>query len=126
MGSKLCVDSFSESFSGFAISISSTSILSPSSPTTAKGLPMGASSPSETRILRRIPSSKFSNSIVALSVSISANVSPFATWSPTLLCHLTTVPTDMVSLNLGISITIDMANQSMLRAARKTFSFPGN
>ena len=91
------------SFCGLGASTSS-----PSSPTNANGLPMGASSPSSTRILSKTPSSKFSSSMVALSVSISASVSPLATVSPTFLCHLTTVPTDIVSLSFGISIITDI------------------
>jgi hypothetical protein len=42
--------------------------------------------------------------MVALSVSISAMMSPEATLSPFCLRHLTTVPSVMVSLSLGISM----------------------
>ena len=48
------------------------------------------------------PSKKDSNSIVALSVSISANISPDATVSPTFFVHSATTPSVMVSLNLGM------------------------
>ena len=57
--------------------------------------------------LESTPFSKFSSSIVALSVSISANTSPSETLSPICLCHL------RLSLrtschNLGISIIVAM------------------
>ena len=42
--------------------------------------------------------------MVALSVSISARISPSFTVSPTFLSHEATVPSSMVSLNLGIVI----------------------
>ena len=43
--------------------------------------------------------------MVALSVSISAKISPSSTSSPTFLNQEATVPSSMVSLNLGIVIT---------------------
>ena len=55
-----------------------------------------------------IPSSKASISMVALSVSISARMSPISTESPTCLCHLMRVPSVMVSESLGISMFTDM------------------
>ena len=43
--------------------------------------------------------------MVALSVSISAKISPSSTLSPTFFNHEATVPSSMVSLSLGIAIT---------------------
>ena len=77
-------------------------------PRIARTLPMLAFSPSWIRILVRIPSSKASISIVALSVSISARMSPISTESPTCLCHLIRVPSVIVSESLGISMVTDM------------------
>ncbi len=91
---------------GFSAMLSKPETSSPGSPITARGLPISTSSPSAARSLSKTPSSKFSNSMVALSVSISAKISPLTTLSPTDLYHFTTVPTDMVSLSLGISMTI--------------------
>jgi hypothetical protein len=68
--------------------------------------PTGALPPSGTEIFERIPSSKASISIVALSVSISAIISPISTSSPSFLSQRTTVPSVMVSESLGISILI--------------------
>ena len=48
------------------------------------------------------PSVKLSNSMVALSVSISASTSPLFTLSPTFLCHALTTPSVVVSLNFGM------------------------
>ena len=50
--------------------------------------------------------------MVALSVSISANTSPFFTVSPTFLCHPAITPSVMVSLNLGINTTSSIAETS--------------
>ena len=58
--------------------------------------------PSGTTIWLRMPSSKASISIVALSVSTSAITSPTEILSPTFLCHFTSVPSSMVSLSFGI------------------------
>src|SRR6476661_8732003 len=46
--------------------------------------------------------------IVALSVSTSANSSPARTLSPSFLCHLTTVPSVMVSESWGMVICAGM------------------
>jgi len=74
----------------------------------ARTAPMTAFSPVWMRISVITPSSKASISIVALSVSISASTSPISTESPTFLCHLTRVPSVMVSESLGISMFTDM------------------
>ena len=54
--------------------------------------------------------------MVALSVSISANTSPFFTVSPTFLCHPAITPSVMVSLNLGINTTSSIAETSNVLA----------
>ncbi len=79
---------------------------SPSSSRIAIAEPTGALPPSGIEILERIPSSKASISMVALSVSISAIISPISTSSPSFLSQRTTVPSVMVSESLGISILI--------------------
>jgi hypothetical protein len=56
---------------------------SPSSPMIANSESTGAVSPSGIPMYKRVPSSKDSNSIVALSVSISARISPSFILSPT-------------------------------------------
>src|SRR5688572_14229262 len=53
-----------------------------------------------------VPALKDSNSIVALSVSISAKISPSATASPTFFNQVATVPSVIVSLKRGIVTTI--------------------
>src|SRR5690606_37425139 len=58
--------------------------------------------PSATRIFAIVPSSTASNSIVALSVSISAMMSPDLTTSPSLTSHLASVPSSMVGDSAGI------------------------
>ena len=83
----------------------------------ARMQPMLAFCPSSTRMSVRIPSSKASISMVALSVSISARTSPISTVSPTFLCHLMRVPSVMVSESFGISIFTGIA--SMGRVALK-------
>ena len=55
---------------------------------------------------------KDSNSIVALSVSISARISPSSTLSPTFLSHVATVPSVMVSLRRGIVTTLTSLGNS--------------
>ena len=55
-----------------------------------------------------------SNSIVALSVSISAKISPSLTESPTFFNQVATVPVDIVSLKRGIVITFTPAGISAL------------
>ena len=79
---------------------------SPSSPTIASNLSTGEVSPSCTPICNKTPSWKDSNSIVALSVSISAKISPSSILSPTFFNHCATTPSSMVSLKRGMFITV--------------------
>jgi hypothetical protein len=60
------------------------------------------SDPSGIMIREIVPSSTASNSIVALSVSISARRSPDATTSPSLTSHLASVPSSIVGESAGI------------------------
>ena len=83
-----------------------TSKVSPASPTAAIGAPTGTWPPTGTICLSNTPSSKTSNSMVALSVSISAMMSPDSMESPSFFSQLATVPTVMVSLSLGMSIVV--------------------
>ncbi len=74
--------------------------------------------PSGTRILAILPSSTASNSIVALSVSISARMSPDLTSSPSFTSHLASVPSSIVGERAGILSSIGMAAASSERLAR--------
>jgi hypothetical protein len=71
-----------------------------------------ASVPSATRILPIFPSSIDSTSMVALSVSISAITSPDDTESPSLTCHLASVPSVMVGDRAGMVIWIGIGLSS--------------
>ena len=53
-----------------------------------------------------MPSSTASNSIVALSVSISAIISPADTLSPSFTSHLASLPSSIVGDNAGIKISV--------------------
>ena len=64
------------------------------------------SEPASTVILPTTPSSMLSTSIVALSVSISASMSPETTLSPSLTSHFVSVPSSMVGDRAGILISI--------------------
>ena len=57
----------------------------------------------------KVPALKDSNSIVALSVSISARISPSLTVSPTFFNQVDTVPVVIVSLKRGMVITFTPA-----------------
>ena len=57
----------------------------------------------------KVPALKDSNSIVALSVSISARISPSLTVSPTFFNQVATVPVVIVSLKRGMVITFTPA-----------------
>ena len=74
--------------------------------------------PSGTRIFAIVPSSTASNSIVALSVSISARRSPAATASPSLTSHLVRVPCSIVGERAGILSSMGMGLVSVKRLAR--------
>ena len=65
----------------------------------------GTASFSLTPICKSSPSSYDSNSMVALSVSTSASISPDFIVSPTFTNHEAITPSSMVSLILGILIT---------------------
>ena len=64
--------------------------------------------PSATRILPILPSSTASNSIVALSVSISAMMSPDLTVSPSFFSHLASLPSSIVGESAGMRIWMDI------------------
>ncbi len=87
---------------GAASPANKAEISSPSFPMIANNESTGAVSPSAIPMCKRVPSLKDSNSIVALSVSISARISPSLTLSPTFLSQVATVPSVMVSLKRGI------------------------
>ena len=62
--------------------------------------------PSGTMIRPIVPSSTASNSIVALSVSISARRSPEETVSPSFTSHFASVPSSIVGESAGIRISV--------------------
>src|ERR1700681_2665945 len=64
--------------------------------------------PSGTRIFAITPSSIASYSMVALSVSISARMSPDLTVSPSFLSHLARLPFSIVGESAGIRMLIGM------------------
>ncbi len=83
---------------------------SPSAAIRAMTVPTFTSSvPSATRILAIVPSSTASNSIVALSVSISARMSPDLTSSPSFTSHLARVPSSIVGDKAGIFNSIGIS-----------------
>jgi hypothetical protein len=83
---------------------------SPSSTRMAMGLlTFTPSVPSAIRILPMMPSSTASNSIVALSVSISARMSPAETVSPSFTSHLASVPSSIVGESAGMRISVAMS-----------------
>src|SRR5690606_30664086 len=87
-----------------------SSTLSPSSTSTAIGVLTATPwVPSAIRILPITPSSTASNSIVALSVSISARMSPDFTVSPSDTSHLASVPSSIVGESAGIRISVAMS-----------------
>ncbi len=75
----------------------------------AIGLPTATLSPSFATTTARVPASNDSISMTALSVSTSAIFSPAATLSPSRLSHLTTVPSDIVSDNWGMVISVGIS-----------------
>src|SRR6266446_2084405 len=87
------------------------SALSPSPSSTAMGVfTFTASAPSGTSNFPTRPSSMASNSIVALSVSISARISPVLTVSPSLTCHFASFPSSMVGESAGMRIWVDTSD----------------
>ena len=92
---------------------------SPSSSRTAIGVfTFTPSVPSPMRIFPTVPSSTASNSIVALSVSISAMIMPEETVSPSLTSHLASVPSSMVGERAGIRICVAMVSSPLRRIRR--------
>src|SRR6056297_14457 len=99
---------------GAGAAVSMSSALSPSSSSTAMGVfTFTPSLPSATRILPMVPSSTASNSMVALSVSISARRSPELTVSPSLTSHFAKVPSSIVGDRAGIRISVGIARVSL-------------
>ena len=88
----------------FGAGAAGASTVSPGLPTAQRAAPMAIWEPAGAKILRSVPSKNDSSSIVALSVSTSARMSPDFTASPSFRSHLTSVPTVMVSLSLGMSM----------------------
>ena len=85
-----------------AASSKTAEMSSPFSPKMHNRLSTGAVEPCSTPMCKSTPSKNDSNSMVALSVSISARISPLSTSSPTCLSQDATTPSVMVSLNLGM------------------------
>src|SRR5579883_3951 len=82
---------------------------SPSPASTAISWLTGTSAvPSGTMIFASTPSSTASYSIVALSVSISARISPVLTRSPSFLSHLARLPFSIVGESAGMRMLIGM------------------
>ena len=95
-----------------AAAAASASASSPSSASTAITVPTETFSvPSSTAIETSVPSSTASNSIVALSVSISAMISPDRISSPGFTSHLASVPSSIVGDSAGILISIGIAGE---------------
>src|SRR5664279_3981179 len=94
-------------FCGAALLALMSELFSPLLRITAIGVFTATSAvPSGTRIFPMVPSSVASTSIVALSVSISAMISPDLTASPSFLSHLARLPFSMVGDNAGMSTSI--------------------
>ena len=70
---------------------------------TAIMLPTGTVAPGATSTLRSTPEPNASSSMSALSVSISAMISPPATRSPSCLSQRRSFPVSIASLSLGIT-----------------------
>ena len=64
------------------------------------------SAASRSRVASSVRSSTASNSMVALSVSISAITWPADTVSPALMCHLVSVPSSIVGDSAGIRMSV--------------------
>ena len=93
--------------SAVAVTEPMSASLSPSARRTAMGeLTFTLSVPSGTRIRPTVPSSTASNSIVALSVSISASRSPADTVSPSVTSHFASVPSSMVGERAGMRTSV--------------------
>ncbi len=106
---------------GAAFGAGAASALSPSAISVAMTVPtFTLSVPSATRIFPITPSSTASNSIVALSVSISAIRSPDLTVSPSFTSHFASVPSSIVGERAGILIStgINASSSNRIRSAR--------
>src|SRR3974390_3065767 len=91
------------------LTLLSAALSSPSPRMTAMGVFTATSAvPSGTRIIPSVPSSAASTSMVALSVSISAMMSPDLTLSPSFLSHLARLPFSIVGDSAGMSTSIGM------------------
>mmetsp|Transcript_5430 Transcript_5430/g.13588 ORF Transcript_5430/g.13588 Transcript_5430/m.13588 type:complete len:240 (-) Transcript_5430:104-823(-) len=89
-----------------AVRSAKAAMSSSSSHTTATGTPMSRSlAPSCTRILARKPESTASHSMLALSVSTSARMSPASIASPSLFFHADSVPWVIVGDSEGMPST---------------------
>ena len=86
------------------------------SPMIATGVPIGTTVPAGTSCCSSTPLSNASRSMVALSVSISARMSPLATLSPTFLSHFESSPSSIVSDRRGITTSDIAASYSSNRA----------
>jgi hypothetical protein len=64
--------------------------------------------PSATKIFANMPEASASRSTMALSVSISAMISPISTGSPSFLCQRASVPSVMEVDTAGMQTSIDM------------------
>ena len=119
VGSGCGSDSFAAGTkASLAVGAEAADASSPSSARIAIAVPTFTPSvPSAIRIFAMTPSSTASNSIVALSVSISAMMSLDFTASPSLTSHLASVPSSIVGDNAGILISIDMRFLSIPGAA---------
>ena len=84
---------------------------SPGLPIAQSGSPMATCAPAAENIFSSVPAKKLSSSIVALSVSTSASISPALITSPSFFSHLTSVPTVMVSLSFGMSMNWAMGKK---------------
>ena len=100
--------------------IAETSV--PSGPIMVKTESTGLAPPSSVPIYNKVPLNSDSKSCTALSVSISAKISPSFTVSPSFLCHLATFPSVMVSESRGIVMTSTPAGISAELLELSSFS----
>src|SRR5438128_1451654 len=78
-------------------------------------VPTGTVSPAGTRMRATMPVMGDGSSLLILSVSTSASISPSATRSPSCLCQAVTVPSSMVRPHLGrITFSLIGLAQSLL------------
>ena len=71
--------------------------------------------PSATSSFDTMPSSTASTSMVALSVSISAMISPGLMVWPSLTSHFASLPSSMVGDSAGIRISVDIRSSTFAR-----------